>query len=161
MPIDRAELVEFRARQRTFNHAYMRTSLSSLTTSVMILKLFDRRFYRSESRYFSTLNRELKSTFFIVGFLYVALAVSMAVVSYGRGYYSDEDFADHAVPPNARESTYGTFDSRREPSAASATTSSTRRVFGRPFVTAGWIVVVMTIVVLTVEFSILYLILHM
>ena len=51
IPIDRAELVEFRARQRTFNNAYMRTSLSNLTSSVVILKLFDRRFYKSESRY--------------------------------------------------------------------------------------------------------------
>lgn len=50
MPIDRAELVEFRARQRTFNNAYMRTSLSNLTSSIVIFKLFDRRFYRSESR---------------------------------------------------------------------------------------------------------------
>ena len=52
MPIDRAELVEFRARQRTFANAYMRTSLSNLTNSVVIFKLFDRRFHRSEPRYF-------------------------------------------------------------------------------------------------------------
>jgi hypothetical protein len=94
----------------------------------------------------------------VVGFLYVTLAVTLAVTSYARSYYSDEDFADHAVPPNAREPT---LDTGRERSAAVASTISSRRVFGRPFVTAGWIVVVVTIVVLSIEFSILYLILHM
>lgn len=169
MPLDRAELVEFRARQRTFNNAYLRTSLSSLTSSVVIFKLFDHRFYKSESRYFPFLIRaptgssELTSDGFVVGCLYITLAVTLAVISYARGFYSNEDFADHAVPPSARESTYGTFDldQGREQSAASATTSSSRRIFGRPFVTAGWIVVMVTIVVLSIEFSILYLILHM
>ena len=51
MPVDRAELVEFRARQRTFDNAYLRTSLSNLTSSVVIFKLFDPRFYKSGSRY--------------------------------------------------------------------------------------------------------------
>lgn len=50
MPVDRAELVEFRARQRTFDNAYLRTSLSNLTSSVVIFKLFDPRFYKSGSR---------------------------------------------------------------------------------------------------------------
>jgi hypothetical protein len=101
-----------------------------------------------------------------VGCLYVTLAVTLAVISYARTFYSNEDFADHAVPPTAREST--TFDSHRvsgrERSAASVTTTtvaSRRRIFGRPFVTAGWIVVMVTLVVLAVEFSILYLVLHM
>ena len=83
----------------------------------------------------------------------MALAVTLAVVSYARTYYSDEDFADHAVPPSVR--------SGRELSAAAAITGSSRRVFGRPFVTAGWIVVVVTVVVLILELTILYLILHM
>ena len=82
----------------------------------------------------------------------MALGVTLAVISYARTYYSDEDFADHVVPPSARSS--------RELSAAAASTGS-RRVFGRPFVTAGWIVVVVTTVVIILEFTILFLILHM
>jgi hypothetical protein len=53
IPLDRAELVEFRARQRTFNNAYLRTSLANLTSSVVLFKLFDRRFYPSASPLFS------------------------------------------------------------------------------------------------------------
>ena len=83
----------------------------------------------------------------------MALGVTLAVVSYARTYYSDEDFADHAVPPSARSS--------RELSAAAASTGSSRRVFGRPFVTAGWIVVVVTTVVIILECTILFLILQM
>ena len=95
----------------------------------------------------------------IVGCLYVTLGVTLAVISYARAFYSNEDFADHAVPPSARPSTYGTFDSGR--GAASVTTDPSRRIFGRHFVTAGWIVVMVTIVVLSVEFSILYLVLYL
>ena len=67
IPIDRAELVEFRARQRTFNNAYIRTSLANLTSSVVIFRLFDSRFYRSESRDsppIRTPNGELRSKCF-------------------------------------------------------------------------------------------------
>ena len=46
-PLDRAELVELRARMRTFDQAYVRTALMNLGYSVVIVKLFDRRFHRS------------------------------------------------------------------------------------------------------------------
>jgi hypothetical protein len=95
---------------------------------------------------------------FVVGLLYVVLAVTLTVVSHAQIYYSNEDFADHAVIPRAREPTYGAFAPARELSAVSATTSSRQR---RTFVTAGEIVIVVTIAVLTVEISTLYLILHM
>lgn len=47
------ELVELRARQRTFNGAYLRTALVNLGYSLTVLRLFDRRFYRSELTPFS------------------------------------------------------------------------------------------------------------
>ena len=47
-PIDSAELVELRARQRTFDGAYTRTAMGNLSYSILILKLFNRRFYRCE-----------------------------------------------------------------------------------------------------------------
>lgn len=42
------ELVELRARQRTFHGAYSRSALSALGYSLTILRLFDHRFYKSE-----------------------------------------------------------------------------------------------------------------
>ena len=44
------ELVELRARQRTFHGAYSRSALSALGYSLTILRLFDHRFYKSERR---------------------------------------------------------------------------------------------------------------
>jgi hypothetical protein len=46
-PLDRAELVELRARMRTFDQAYVRTALMNLGYSVVIIKLFDSRFHHS------------------------------------------------------------------------------------------------------------------
>lgn len=40
-------LVELRARQRTFEGAYTRTAIGTLGYTVLVLKLFDERFYRS------------------------------------------------------------------------------------------------------------------
>jgi len=42
------ELVEIRARQRTFHGAYSRTALGSLGYALTILRLFDTRFRKSE-----------------------------------------------------------------------------------------------------------------
>jgi len=41
------ELVELRAHQRTYNGAYVRTALGILGYSLTVLRLFDRKFYRS------------------------------------------------------------------------------------------------------------------
>ena len=46
--IDTGEQVELRARQRTFDNAYLRTCLVNLSYSAVILKLFDSRFYNSK-----------------------------------------------------------------------------------------------------------------
>jgi hypothetical protein len=45
--VDTGELVELRARQRTFDNAYLRTCVINLGYSAIILKLFDARFYSS------------------------------------------------------------------------------------------------------------------
>jgi hypothetical protein len=45
---DRAELVEMRARQRTVEGAYVRSTLLLLGNAVIFIKLFDVRFYNSE-----------------------------------------------------------------------------------------------------------------
>lgn len=41
--------VELRARQRTFDGAYTRTAIGTLGYTIVVLKLFDERFYRSAS----------------------------------------------------------------------------------------------------------------
>jgi hypothetical protein len=41
------ELVELRARQRTFGGAYSRTALGNIGYALTILKIFDRQFYSS------------------------------------------------------------------------------------------------------------------
>lgn len=46
--IDDAELVEIRARQRTFDGAAFRTAMGNLSYAIVVLKLFDQRFYRSK-----------------------------------------------------------------------------------------------------------------
>jgi hypothetical protein len=45
---DTAELVELRARQRTFDGGYMRSTLISLGNAIIFLKIFDQRFYNSQ-----------------------------------------------------------------------------------------------------------------
>ncbi|KAF8678669.1 hypothetical protein RHS04_05012 [Rhizoctonia solani] len=49
-PLDVSEMVELRARGRTFYGAYARTALGNLGYSAVVLKLFDRRFYRKNTR---------------------------------------------------------------------------------------------------------------
>jgi len=46
---DADQLVELRASQRTYNGAYVRTALGILGYSLTVLRLFDRKFYRSMS----------------------------------------------------------------------------------------------------------------
>lgn len=119
-PIDNPELVEIRARQRTFDGAYARTAIGSLAYSLVFLKLFDSRFYK-------------------IGLVFLVLAVMLAILAFLRNRRSYHDFADQNRPV--------------------ATTENGARVFGRAFVTAGWIVVAVTAVVGVVEIALLVLVL--
>ncbi|KZV85860.1 hypothetical protein EXIGLDRAFT_653659, partial [Exidia glandulosa HHB12029] len=78
-PEDNPELVELRARQRTFDGAYARTAIGSLAYSLTFLKLFDRRFYN-------------------IGIVFLILAALLAVLAYARGRGSIHDFADEHRP---------------------------------------------------------------
>ncbi len=44
-----SELVELRARQRTFHGAYSRSAMGNLGYALTILRLFDHRFYKGMS----------------------------------------------------------------------------------------------------------------
>ncbi|KAG6827747.1 hypothetical protein H0H92_010569 [Tricholoma furcatifolium] len=120
---DLNELVELRARQRTFYGAYMRTAIGNLGSALTILRLFDRRFYR----------RTL-----------------LMILSFLRARHSDHDFDDKWRDAQLRE--------QRHREALKTVGQEGTRVFGRPFVTAGWIVLAVACVVAVVEVGLLILI---
>ncbi|KZT64198.1 hypothetical protein DAEQUDRAFT_769903 [Daedalea quercina L-15889] len=127
-PEDVEEIVELRARQRTFDGAYARTALVNFGYALTILRLFDKRFSR-------------------IGLAYTVLGVALTVISFFRHRHSRHDFADVH-----RKETW----ERAIPTVG----QTGKRNFGRPFVTAGWIVVSVTTVVAAVEISLLVLLLH-
>ena len=77
-----------------------------------------------------------------VGIVYVVLAVMFFTISYFRHRHSRHDFADQYS----------------EKSVIVTQGQQNKRIFGRPFVTAGWIVVAVSIVVAVVEIALLVLI---
>ncbi|KAI0077026.1 hypothetical protein K474DRAFT_1644067 [Panus rudis PR-1116 ss-1] len=121
-PEDVNELVEIRARERTFDGAYGRTAIGCLGFALAVLRLFDRRFYR-------------------IGVAYVTLSAALYVLAYLRQRHSRHDFADwDTIEP-----------------AIVTKGQEKGRVYGRPFITAGWIVTGVTMVVAAVEISLLVL----
>ncbi|TRM63223.1 hypothetical protein BD626DRAFT_495940 [Schizophyllum amplum] len=114
------ELVELRARQRTFHGAYSRTALANLGYSLTILRLFDHRFHKSEPP--GRLRRAVR----VFGVLH--------------------DFADHEK-------------SRYDGRVLQTKGQHGKRVFGRPFVSAGRVVVLLAMLVLGLEISLLVLLL--
>ncbi|KAF8154215.1 hypothetical protein B0H34DRAFT_81445 [Crassisporium funariophilum] len=124
------ELVELRARQRTFHGAYSRTALGALGYALTILRLFDREFQRS---HWVTL---------------LCLGGLLFVVAFFRSRHSTHDFADRHKEAQ-----------RLDPGLKTKGQEGTR-IFGRPFVTAGWIVLQVTVVVAAVEIALLVLIIR-
>ncbi|KAF5326490.1 hypothetical protein D9611_000775 [Ephemerocybe angulata] len=123
------ELVELRARQRTFHGAYSRTALGALGYALTILRLFDKAFHR-------------------IGLLFAILGALLFVIAFFRARSSRHDFADRH-----KEASY--IDG-----AIKTVGQDNGRVFGRPFVTAGWSVVQVAVVVGAVEIGLLVLILR-
>ncbi|KAF7369819.1 hypothetical protein MVEN_00314700 [Mycena venus] len=133
---DLTELVELRARQRTFHGAYSRTALSNLGYSLTILRLFDPRFHR-------------------IGLLFAVLGASLYVLAFLRARHSRHDFADYTKPED-----YTTPAARQQARHVIRTKGQENtRIFGRPFVTAGWIVIGVAAVVAGVEIGLLVLVL--
>ncbi|TEB33748.1 hypothetical protein FA13DRAFT_1763382 [Coprinellus micaceus] len=122
------ELVELRARQRTFHGAYSRTALGALGYSLTILRLFDKAFHR-------------------IGLLFAILGALLFIISFFRARQSNHDFAD-------RHKEAAFLDS-----AIESVGQDNGRIFGRPFVTAGWSVLQVAVVVGAVEIALLVLIL--
>ena len=82
----------------------------------------------------------------VVGILYTVLAGILYILAFLRQRHSLHDFAD----------TRRSHPWQADPVRTVGQTG--KRVFGRPFVTAGWIVVLLTVVVLAVEIALLVLI---
>jgi len=123
------ELIEIRARQRTFDGAYRRTAIGNLGYSLAVLRLFNKRFYH-------------------IGILYAVLAACLSIISFLRARHSRHDFADqNSCDPHYEH-------------AKETVGQEGKRVFGRPFVTAGWIVVAVSIIVAIVEIALLALVLN-
>ncbi|KDQ16416.1 hypothetical protein BOTBODRAFT_64758 [Botryobasidium botryosum FD-172 SS1] len=142
-PIDASELVELRARDRTFNGAYARSALGNLGYSVVILKLFDQRFY-------------------YIGLLYVILAGFLFLLSILRRRHSRHDFSDrYGVVAGRWDGDTIEGEVAQSRARDSSVDSTCRRIYGRPFVTAGWIVVAVSLVVAAVEVGLLVLILNL
>ncbi|CCM04114.1 uncharacterized protein FIBRA_06274 [Fibroporia radiculosa] len=91
---DDKEILEIRARQRTFDGAFARGAMSDLGYGLMILRLFDKQFSP-------------------IGMVYTILSVLLTMVSFIRHRQSRHDFADcyqnqtwkHAMPTVGQEGT--------------------------------------------------------
>lgn len=84
----------------------------------------------------------------LVGLLFAVLGGILFVISFFRSRHSIHDFAD-------RHKESHLLDNAIQTKGQEGT-----RIFGRPFVTAGWIVVQVTVVVAAVEIALLVLILR-
>ncbi|QRV84068.1 hypothetical protein RhiJN_26129 [Ceratobasidium sp. AG-Ba] len=132
-------MVELRARGRTFHGAYARTALGNLGYSAVVLKLFDKRFYR-------------------IGLLYVILAVLLFILSVIRRRHSRHDFSDYYADCGRFDGVHSTNEHHHDDARPSA---PRKRIFGRPFVTAGWVVVILTAVVAIIEITLLVFLLEL
>ncbi|KIK98439.1 hypothetical protein PAXRUDRAFT_823860 [Paxillus rubicundulus Ve08.2h10] len=129
LPIDTIELTELRARQRTFYGAYRRTALANLGYAITVLRLFDVRFYR-------------------IGVLFLVLSGMLIGLGYIRARHSQHDFADQN--PEKVSTLYN--------QAIPTKGQEHAREFGRPFVTAGFDILTVTVVVFAVELALLVLV---
>lgn len=101
--LDKAELVELRARQRTYEGAYQRTALLMLGQGAVVLKVFDKRFFSSE---FSVCTAQVVrapdhppitpslTSFSQVGILYAAVSILLLVICEIRRKQSNRSFSD-------------------------------------------------------------------
>lgn len=131
--------MEIRARQRTFDGAAYRTAMGNLSYAVVVLKLFDRRFFRSRFKHCVYDERvPIITCIASVGILYTVLSVLLFLLEFSRSRHLNHDFSDSHRPTEV---------------------CPDRRIFGRAFVTAGWVVLAVSAVVAVVEAVLLALVL--
>ena len=151
IPIDDAEHVEFSARQRTFEQAYARTALLNLAYGALILKVFNGSFYRGAlSLWFvSSSSSHQSCDVHLAGLLFGILALFLFAVSIVRSMHSKQAISSREPLATAHTS----HANDRAKIILMTPGQSTARNFGKPFVTAGWIVVAVTIGVAAIEIS--------
>ncbi|KAK0457124.1 uncharacterized protein EV420DRAFT_1621180 [Desarmillaria tabescens] len=138
---DMSELVELRARQRTFHGAYSRSAMGNLGYALTILRLFDHRFYK-------------------VGLLFAILGCLLFIIAFLRSRHSQHDFADPQEPEPEPQTESPETEADGDSVPIQTVGQENTRVFGRPFITAGWIVLAVSGVVTAVEIGLLVLILQ-
>lgn len=149
---DLQELVEIRARQRTFHGAYSRTALGALGYALTILRLFEPDFQKS--MYPICLYDSLDVlhiddvSYSPVGIVFSILGGLMFILAFFRNRHSKHDFADRHK------------EAHKIDNAIKTKGQEGSRIFGRPFVTAGWIVVQVTFITAATEIALLVLILR-
>lgn len=82
-----------------------------------------------------------------VGILYTVLACLLYAIAFLRQKHSLHDFADSRL---------NNFASLKTP--VQTVGQAGKRIFGRPFITAGWIVVILTVIVAAVEIGLMVLV---
>jgi hypothetical protein len=128
--------------------------LSNLGYALTILRLFDPRFYRSQLLLFPFLYAGYLPHV-LVGLLFAVLGGALYVLAFMRARHSRHDFADYDKP----ESSESSMTSRTHRDVIRTKGQENTRIFGRPFVTAGWIVIAVATVVASVEIGLLVLVL--
>ncbi|CAA7262020.1 hypothetical protein NLJ89_g1248 [Agrocybe chaxingu] len=98
--------------------------------------------------YSLTILRLFDPEFHRIGLLFAVLGALLFILAFFRSRHSTHDFAD-------RHKEAHLYDQAIKTKGQDGT-----RIFGRPFVTAGWIVVQVTVVVAAVEIALLVLILR-
>ena len=83
----------------------------------------------------------------LVGILYTVLAGALFILSIIRHRHSQHDFADE-------------YRDIQQDAIKTAGQEGTR-IFGRPYVTAGWVVIGVTVIVLAVEIALIVLIVNL
>jgi hypothetical protein len=114
----------------------------NLGYALTILKIFDRRFYRSATTF--ELEIHTRADARVVGLLYAMLGGMLYVISFLRARHSLHDFADGWQN-----------DPRSDVDAIPTVGQESTRVYGRPFKTAGVYVVAVAVAVAAIEVALL------
>ena len=129
----------------------MRTALGILGYSLAVLRLFDRKFYRSMPNFTPPFLSLIALHLIIpVGLLYATLAFLLSACAFLRARHSRHDYAD-------RNDTGDTANIK----AIRTVGQDHKQLFGRPFVTAGRIVAFVACIVAATEIVLLVLILRL
>ncbi|KAF9261996.1 hypothetical protein L218DRAFT_453072 [Marasmius fiardii PR-910] len=176
-------LMELRARQRTFNGGYVRATLGTLTYALMILRIFDSRFhiigflFALQAAFFFVIafyrNSRLKHVFNDENDENMEFTAKAHIGPDYNGLHSENkptrkiaSLDCTGMTPTGLDSASPLPDSpcstkQPEPNPSPRQTIGTvsvsgQRIFGRPVLTAGWLVIVVSVTVLSTEVALIW-----